>query len=1137
MASDRDNSIVRGRAPEGFSCEGEGNGPRRRSPSQSAETRTHFTNFISRRRMPISNTSTLTTAPQLPLCGEISWGPGNRALRSNWGILLTATPLNRPILHSSYDLRPFHSRAARTQQVAALPPAAAHPPPIIGLDGELLKPNGIRAQLRRWQELHGDKDPMPDTSIPEDPEEPEDADESALRSPNRFGDRGQGLDDGLEIDDDAYSARAHLARDSDGIWAVKNYNEISMGDLMEVSFFGPEKSSVLAVFVRNVEGVSQVYTMNGRWLHTRYRQLQFSIPGWVSPKLVEPLLEHLPLAENVQDAERLRREGEIEDLSVPRAVGNTLVARMVAFHKESQELYRKHADTLDNAHNLLAHDTDLRYGSLESAATTLLRTSRDQLPPTALYTVRQALIGAGFKFNFDRRSHRLTGYMQIRPKDQIKMIESVVGWLREWQDDLAQTALLSDDRKRVHRPTLGASVIYSFIQKAKAIVLRNREHRQPMDYAGCVSPSKIRHKITPFSDSIRVSKTEDFSEREQQILRFLEGWACSELFLRMMRVQALPPLLLQATGLYEKEELSISSGYTFLQEIGTIMPWENRVRYDAHLLLPSSQHSRPLEKLMTDIMDSSTKPNFSDSMAELRHDWGALPVYCIDDANAKEIDDGVSIESASDAGSDKQEWWVHVHVANPTAFFSRDHDLARMARHMGESIYLPERAYTMLPRWATAGHFSLASGRPCLTISARVDEDGEIVESRIRPGIIRNVVSLSNREVDVLLRAEGHAQNGEVTITVGGDVPPGEQGRRLETDHNGTATVAELQELSKLSKRRLAYRKREGGVLFDMTGPQVSVWNTWRHEGLGWDYPYRRGSRTVEGDPVLRMETRKFVNWFAPRDGLSHGLVRECMLLACETAASWCAERQIPVIFRGAVAPPGISFLGSQDPVEYYRTVCAPAMEKNGGELPTHLGLRYIWPFKHVAPLTRPLKHRLLGLKTYAKATSPLRRYGDMILHWQIEGALREEARIGRSLVTSDPNADRSFLPFSESVVQTVITGLQPREKLIMRSKAAAEDWWTSQLMFRAHHFGEAKLPFETCRAHVFLDNHDPLVTSCPAMIEELNMIAVLKKPESIGLEGNLREGDVWEAVIDHVNVFRRDVCLKPLRLVSRWED
>ncbi|KAK5109146.1 hypothetical protein LTR62_007508 [Meristemomyces frigidus] len=994
--------------------------------------------------------------------------------------------------------------------------------------------NGIRAQLRRWQNSNGHEEQNYQDNVGMDMDL--DGGESS-NNLTRLADPEAALrTTPAEQEEDEREAMAHFMQaPADGPNAG-DFNErfLKMGDLVEVEFVRSDTPSIVAIFIRRIglHGMAQLYTMQGRWLHIYEKKMQYSIPGWVSEDMVRPLLQYLPSPDDVESKlDELVEQSYMRDLSVPREIAAPLVSRMVQFRAEATEIYRKHASTLDNAHALLAHESDLRYGSLVSAATTLLKTPADKLPVTALFAVRQALADAGFAFNIDRRSHRLTGYLQIRSREQVKMVQWVRGWLREWQDDLALTATMSENQLKRHRPLRGAAYVHGFLDKAKKIVAKSREDRAPTPW-GNVGPSKVRIPITQTQNSVRISKEECFTDQETEIVRFVEAWSLSSMFLGLPRLEALPPLILQATGLYDSYDLAPATGMLFLQEIGTILPYENRVRFDQHLLLPSSQHSKPLQNLMASLMEMQPSPNFQDSMADLRHDWGNLPVYCIDDASAHEIDDGISIVSAGAEMEGQREWWVHIHIANPTAFFERNHPLAKMARHMGESIYMPERTYMMLPRWATKRHFSLDRNRPCLTFSARMNEKGETLERKIRSGYIRNVLRMTRQEVGEIL-SEGTAKKPEakrLVLQVGGESPP-DLTRPAEHAEVTEEMKQQLKDLRMLGVMRSEIRKAAGGLFFDSHKPDVKVWQQYRSTGLAWDHPYRKGWRHVEGDPVIRVETQGLKNWFAPVDDAVDVLVRESMLLACEIAATWCEERQIPAVFRGSMPRPD-----RIAPETYFDTILAPAVKESGsGEYPMHLGMQYLQTFGSTCLSTQPFRHAILGMQHYGKVTSPLRRYGDMILHWQIEATLREEARTGQSLITTDPSASRPFLPFSKPVLDTIILGLQPRESIITRAKSYTENFWITQLLFRAHHFGEIPLPFPNGIVRCYVSVEGPKnLPMAGVMMMELNITARMEKVvKGKGYE-EVRVGDVWECEIVGIECFLRTPTLRALRLVER---
>jgi len=104
----------------------------------------------------------------------------------------------------------------------------------------------------------------------------------------------------------------------------------------------------------------------------------------------------------------------------------------------------------------------------------------------------------------------------------------------------------------------------------------------------------------------------------------------------------------------------------------------------------------------------------------------------------------------------------------------------------------------------------------------------------------------------------------------------------------------------------------------------------------------------------------------------SRTLVREAMLMAGEAAARWAIEHGIPFPFT------------IQDPPETT-------------ERPTDLAGMYALrrALQPSRQSSYPGPHAGLGLAVYARATSPLRRYLDLVAHQQLRAFLRDEAVLG----------------------------------------------------------------------------------------------------------------------------------------------
>ncbi|KAG9699100.1 RNB-domain-containing protein, partial [Aureobasidium melanogenum] len=968
---------------------------------------------------------------------------------------------------------------------------------------------GIRDQLRKWHQENGHQQ----TDINNE----YDVDASGEQTNNftRLGD----VDNFRRPDEDVENERD----DSSRLMTPGNLEDwdphhrfLRRGDLVLLDFPRSEREPILAIFVRRVgrPSQSQFYTIHGKWIHGTERNIQHAVPDFVPPSLVEPIISYLP---DSGITEELLDRAHMFDLSVPRNVSAPLVTRMLEFQRKSEEIYRQNATTLDGAHISLAHPTDLKFGTLDLITTRLLGHSKGEDDDTwqgKIYAVRKALSRGGFAFGHDRRSHRITGFIQIRSKEQVANVEKVRNWLRAWQDDLATFAA---GKSPNHQFSPNGQKVVNFIHKANSLIKKSRELRDVTTF-GRVGISKKRFNIEK-EDVMQYDFTTEFDDSDRELIKFFEAWSCSGLFLGLPRIEALPPLMLQATGMYQEHRLDPKAGFTFLQEIGVLTPHENRVRFDSHLLLPSSQHSKPLEQLMTKVMSMDEKPGFVDSMAHLRKDWGNLTVFCIDGEGAHEIDDGVSVEDAGNG-----EHWVHVHIANPTAFFDHDNPLAKMARHMTETIYMPERAFVMLPRWSTKKHFSLQAERPVLTFSARLNPKGETVEQKIQPGFIRNVKFLTPTEAARIVGVAAGLMP-DVVLKIGGELPhhePKKTGKHL-LDHE----IEMLKKLQTLAEKRQEKRRMAGGLFLDSNRPEINVWHNARRPGLPWEHPSRIKARYVEGDPIVEFRTKALTSWFSSGEGVSDILVRELMLLACEISASWCAERNIPIIYRGTVLSPD-----TNDAKKFYDEVLAPATEKNNGEAPMHLAIEYLSNSGSTVLTTKPLHHRVLGISHYSKATSPLRRYGDMVLHWQIEAALRQEAKAGAQLDFAS-SANIKTLPFSSGALNLIAKGLQPRESMIRRATTYAEEHWQATVFFRAFNYKECELP-ATMNAYVHMQPNGQR-NELAVIVKEFSLAATMSQPQGFGL-GEAKAGDTWECEIENIDVFMRRILFKPVRLVDRWE-
>ncbi|KAF2791299.1 RNB-domain-containing protein [Melanomma pulvis-pyrius CBS 109.77] len=958
-------------------------------------------------------------------------------------------------------------------------------------------------------------------------------DEEALQAFGNYP-RGDEMLNGLsrlshtaKADDGSRGNEIEGDEDNDGDDLITIGLFLKPGDVVELSQSGREP--VLAVFVQQLALTSQFFSVNGRWCHSRLVEISFAIPGAIDPALVQPLIPFMPT-----DTARASPKGEIH---VPRHFGVPVMEILGNMTKEAERIYRQNAPVLDTAYSMLADKTRARMMTLNQIAKTLLgKADRSWKPsPAALLAVRKALNHNAFRFRSDGRSQRLTNVFAIRPTDDVQAIETVQDWVREYNEHKAAHAI--NPIASFQRQSRGAQNISNFVEKARRLIATSREHREPN--AGFLGPSKASYAVTDSSAATRTAFGEEFTSADKQIITFLQAWALQIQFAKMSSFYACGVAIIRATECYEGEgtiknlpgglqpdpnrgRTDTIVGFLFLQEIGVLTPHEDRTIYDEQLMLPSVRLSRNLELLITKAELTRRNPDFRDSMADLRRDWGAMTVYCIDGEGAKEIDDGISIANVPGKES---EYWVHVHVANPTAFFNKTHVLSGLAAHMTESVYTPQRSFPMLPKWASQSYFSLDRNRPVLTFSTRMDRSGNILETKIQPGIVRKIISLTPTEVSEYI--------GECTqvvqttkLVVGGEVPSTVTNRTRPKLSSGE--IQEIRDMYTAARAMWSRRKAAGGIRIGQGDVEVRVFERPGQAGLAWTPPSVDRTRLIQGDPIIEL-IAKTAESSTQQEIDSSNIVEEMMIQACQTAASWCGERNIPAMYRGSVEAPGADDLSLE---QLQKQVVFPHLQKHG-RLSRSVGFRYLAALGKAIAHSSPLPHKIIGVKSYLRVTSPLRRFSDMIAHWQIEAALRYEARTGKKFnADATKTTDRPVLPFSKEQMQESIITLSPREKIIQKTNTYSAHFWVCLAWMRAFYYKEASLP-ATMKVWIRSVGEENSMS-----LGFLRVYSIAVRVLKIPADGfKLEVGDEWEAEVYSINVFRRQICMRPIRLLHRESD
>ncbi|KAI1118928.1 hypothetical protein F5Y14DRAFT_398200 [Nemania sp. NC0429] len=866
------------------------------------------------------------------------------------------------------------------------------------------------------------------------------------------------------------------------------------GDLVELHA-GASRRPSLAICLGRINGYEHFYTVSGKWFSALGVKTLFVVKNFVTQDELKPVIEALPPVElSNQELNTLQDLGE----GPSRSAAAVPLRKILKFAQDAEAVYQANAGTLDASSSFIGDPLKHRYLTLHEITDLLLRDTHkhgDKFSAHCLYAVHRALLQDEVFFRPLRHTgHRRSYLFEVSPLSEVRVIQQVERYVRDYQDSIHR----SSSSKRT-----AGSPVESFVRRAQKVVDESRTTRE-WSRNGIIGPS-----------SKAVREKPAWSGSDLEILQFIELWASYQKFPEYSRLQTIGAALLRTVGRYQEAHGYLPAvGWTFLQEVGWIPPWEIPARYSVRFPGVEIKRGGSYVRPFKGILDRYLK---RDMMALIRNPLNKVTAYCIDDISAREIDDAVSLERTPDP----DKFWIHVHVADPASSIGADTPVAKYAELIPEAIYLPGHLESMLPETLIHDRFSLAPNRPCLTFSALVNMDGSVLNEKITANIMKNVIYMTyedaasaigeTREMPFSQDARFSIGTMSETTTVSRKMSRPEDLAENQKD--------DLAILSKLGKAIQAKRLEKGATPFFQPRPAavVDFSNVTQKESDGFI--------TASGDPSIQV-------YYSQPSGVD--LVENAMKLANEVAARWCAERQIPIPFRTQPHAVQNAALIQQ----YARDVVNPML--NSGVSPDETVLRQMRSLLGVDEVsTTPGPHFTLGSSMYTKATSPLRRFGDLIVHWQIEAALLEEKRLGRKLMNSKdgstPGDDLSFLPFSRERLDRMLPMIRLREKQARAlTNLDGTDQWILQALVRAWRFNEAPLP-ETFKLTVSHLSRSRIIGSLdwfdrPAILghEALNNITVA---------ADVHVGDVMEVRLTDVNVHSKQIFVEAVGLVERAGD
>lgn len=540
-------------------------------------------------------------------------------------------------------------------------------------------------------------------------------------------------------------------------------------------------------------------------------------------------------------------------------------------------------------------------------------------------------------------------------------------------------------------------------------------------------------------------------------------------------------------------QITETEALNFLTRTGIILPDQNPLRLQSKLKpieagasriekLTEKSHledkyhrkTQTLEKEPTSAYrvhgESYESNGLPDRVASLRQELPSdLTVYCIDSADAHEIDDGISV-----ANTNERTWKIYIHIADPASALALDgrgsDGLLKHAYNQTSTAYYPEAVIPMFPKWFTHSLgliqqteeeklLAKSSFRRCLTFEIDYDsqtQDFDIDGVKVYPAVTRSIRQITYDQVNKIL--------ADPSIT----------DAKTATDLKNMYTVAKA-----FSKHRFV----EGGAMA-LQIPRPSA---------------RVSKDTFPGSTSLAPGLNVAVD--LPKTRVSNELVAEFMILCNHATARYMSNHQLPGIYRSQNI--SANTRESRDELDKILqknvsqcdwsvmpwSATDPLAEIGKGigpKLQVRDSLVLLNKIKSATLGVKSQRHAALGIDEYMHATSPLRRFQDVITHWQIQSHLLEEAEAKKhkSFKSSHTLIDSSSTPFRSqhhlsgaylfdpSQVDTMSIRLMRNQTLLKRASQQSNLFWTLRVLRQQLGFA----PGAACRSS--MATTDCIITS-----------------------------------------------------------
>ncbi len=322
-----------------------------------------------------------------------------------------------------------------------------------------------------------------------------------------------------------------------------------------------------------------------------------------------------------------------------------------------------------------------------------------------------------------------------------------------------------------------------------------------------------------------------------------------------------------------------------------------------------------------------------------RLDLRGEPIFTIDGADTKDIDDAVSI-----AKTDRC-YKLGVHIADVSHYVTKGSALDEEAFYRGTSIYYADRVVPMLPKELSNGICSLNPRVDRLAFSClmEVSFEGKLTSYRFEKTVIRSRVKGVYSEVNKIIDG---TDDDEIKAKYAGVID----------------RIPIMRELAAILAQN---RVNRGAPEIDTSETKII---------------------TDENGVCIDVQPR--------RTGIAEGIIEEFMLMANNSAASLAMKEKIPFVYRVHEAPTAEKLtqlnetltalginpegIGERSSAADLARILRDNRENEKAAVINRIVLRTMMKAKYSE---EPLGHYGLVMPEYSHFTSPIRRYADLSIH------------------------------------------------------------------------------------------------------------------------------------------------------------